>query len=171
MINSDYDVVIVGGGMAGLSAAIKAHDAGKKVAVISKVYALRSHSIAAQGWINAALGNVPAGENDTPELHAYDTVKWSDWLGDQDCIEKMTSDAIETIYELENWGCPFSRTPEGRIMQRPFWWELAVRTCYAADRTGHAIMNTLFEQVTKRKIKLPFTCYNNYWFISSNSWN
>ncbi len=154
MINADYDIVIVWGGMAGLSAAIKAHDAWKKVAIISKVYALRSHSIAAQWWINAALWNVPGSENDTPELHAYDTVKGSDWLGDQDAIEKMTSDAIETIYELENWGCPFSRTPEGKIMQRPFWGESSIRTCYVADRTGHAILNTLFEQVTKRKIKL-----------------
>ena len=100
MINSDFDIVIVWGWMAWLSAAIKAHDAGKKVAVISKVYALRSHSIAAQGWINAALWNTPWWKDDSPELHAYDTVKWSDWLGDQDAIEKMTSDAIETIYEL-----------------------------------------------------------------------
>lgn len=154
MIYTDYEIVIVWGGMAGLSAAIKAHDAWKKVAIISKVYALRSHSIAAQGWINAALGNTPEGENDSAELHGYDTVKWSDWLGDQDAIELMTKEAINVVYELENWGCPFSRTEDWRIMQRPFWAESSVRTCYAADRTGHAIMNTLFEQVTKRWIKL-----------------
>jgi len=147
-----FDIVIVGGGMAGLRAAIAAHDAGKKVALISKVYALRSHSIAAQGGINAALGNVDP--DDTTEAHAFDTVKGSDWLGDQDAIERMTADAPQCVYELENWGCPFSRTEDGRIMQRPFGAESYARTCYAADRTGHAIMNTLFEQVTKREIPL-----------------
>lgn len=168
MINNDYEIVIVWGWMAWLSAAIKAHDAWKKVAIISKVYALRSHSIAAQWWINAALCNTPKWKNDSAELHAYDTVKWSDWLWDQDAIEKMTSDAIKTIYELENWGCPFSRTSKWKIMQRPFGGESSVRTCYAADRTGHAIMNTLFEQVTKRKIKL-FEEYQSIKLIKSET--
>ena len=151
---TDFDVVIVGGGLAGLRAAIAAHDSGKKVAVLSKVHALRSHSIAAQGGINAALGNTPEGAGDTPDAHAFDTVKGSDWLGDQDAIELLANDAPARVYELENWGCPFSRTPEGKIMQRPFGAESFARACYAADRTGHAIMSTLFEQVMKRGITL-----------------
>jgi len=152
-----HDVVIVGAGGAGLMAALYAREGGADVAVVSKLHPLRSHTGAAQGGIGAALGNE---EEDHWEWHAFDTVKGSDYLGDQDAIETMCRDAPRTIIELEHYGVPFSRTREGRIAQRRFgghtrnFGEAPVRrACYAADRTGHVILHTLYEQCTKKNVR------------------
>lgn len=152
-----HDVLIIGGGLAGSRAAIEMAGSGADVAVLTKVYATRSHSCAAQGGISAALGN---REEDNWLWHAFDTVKGSDYLGDQDAIEVMCHDAIRTIYELEHMGVPFSRTEEGRIDQRPFgghtrnFGERAVRrACYAADRTGHVMLHTLVEGCIGRGVR------------------
>jgi len=152
-----YDIVIVGGGLAGLRAAIAAHDAGvESVALISKIHPVRSHSGAAQGGINAALANHPDGHDDTPERHAYDTIKGSDFLADQDAVEIMTADAPGIIYEMEHWGCPFSRFADGSIAQRPFGGAGFPRTCYGADRTGLYLLHTLYEQVVKRNVEVLY---------------
>jgi succinate dehydrogenase / fumarate reductase flavoprotein subunit len=144
-----HDVLVVGAGCAGMRAAIEAYDAGADVALLSKIHPVRSHSGAAEGGINAALGN--ASEDD-PEKHAYDTVKGSDWLGDQDAIEALCQEAPADVYELENWGAVFSRTEDGRIAQRPFGAAGEPRTAYAADITGHVLIHVLYEQVMKREI-------------------
>jgi succinate dehydrogenase flavoprotein subunit len=144
-----HDVLVVGAGCAGMRAAIEAHDAGVDVAVISKLHPTRSHSGAAEGGINAALGN--ASEDD-PETHAFDTVKGSDYLGDQDAIEILCDEAPGDVYQLENWGAVFSRTEDGRIAQRPFGAAGAPRTAYAADITGHVLVQVLYEQLMKRDI-------------------
>ncbi|HJM91255.1 MAG: succinate dehydrogenase flavoprotein subunit [Alphaproteobacteria bacterium] len=145
-----YDVVVVGAGGSGLRATMGAAQAGLKTACISKVFPTRSHTVAAQGGIAAALGNM--GEDDW-RWHMYDTVKGSDWLGDQDAIEYMCREAPRAVLELEHMGLPFSRTPEGKIYQRAFGGMttnfgegIAQRTCAAADRTGHAILHTLYQQ-------------------------
>ncbi len=145
----NYDTVIIGSGLAGLCAALEAKNAGT-VAVLAKLYPTRCHSTAAQGGIAAALGNE---EPDSPEWHFYDTVKGSDFLGDQDAIEVMCEDAIRTVVELEHMGVPFSRIPEGKIAQRRFGGHTREfgaapvrRACYSADRTGHAIVFALYEQ-------------------------
>ena len=150
-----YDVVVVGAGGAGLRATFGMAEKGLKTACISKVYPTRSHTVAAQGGISAALGNM--GEDDW-RWHMYDTVKGSDWLGDQDAIEYMVREALPAIVELEHYGVPFSRTPEGKIYQRPFGGMtthfgkgIAQRTCAAADRTGHAILHTLYQQALKHR--------------------
>jgi succinate dehydrogenase / fumarate reductase flavoprotein subunit len=132
-----------------MRAAIAAHDAGADVAVVSKLHPTRSHSGAAEGGINAALGN--ASEDD-PETHAYDTVKGSDYLGDQDAIQILCDEAPDDVYELEHWGAVFSRTEDGRIAQRPFGAAGAPRTAYAADITGHVLLQVLYEQLVKRDI-------------------
>src|SRR5688572_1835994 len=132
-----------------MRAAIEAHDAGADVALISKIHPVRSHSGAAEGGINAALGN--ASEDD-PEKHAYDTVRGSDYLGDQDAIQILCDEAPGDVYELEHWGAVFSRTPDGRIAQRPFGAAGEPRTAYAADITGHVLIHVLYEQVMKRDI-------------------
>src|SRR5437667_5682187 len=132
-----------------MRAAIEAHDAGADVALLSKIHPVRSHSGAAEGGINAALGN--ASEDD-PETHAYDTVKGSDYLGDQDAIQILCDEAPEDVYQLENWGAVFSRTEDGRIAQRPFGAAGKPRTAYAADITGHVLVHVLYEQVMKREI-------------------
>ena len=132
-----------------MRAAIEAFDAGADVAMLSKIHPVRSHSGAAEGGINAALGN--ASEDD-PEKHAYDTVKGSDYLGDQDAIEILCQEAPDDVYQLEHWGAVFSRTPDGRIAQRPFGAAGEPRTAYAADITGHVLIHVLYEQVMKRDI-------------------
>jgi succinate dehydrogenase / fumarate reductase, flavoprotein subunit len=153
IIDHSYDVIVVGAGGAGLRATFGMAIAGLKTACISKIFPTRSHTVAAQGGISAALGNMGA---DDWRWHMYDTVKGSDWLGDQDAIEYMCKEAIPAIIELEHYGVPFSRTPEGKIYQRPFGGMTteygkgtAHRTCAAADRTGHAILHTLYQQSLK----------------------
>jgi succinate dehydrogenase / fumarate reductase, flavoprotein subunit len=144
-----HDVVVVGAGCAGMRAAIEAFDAGADVALLSKIHPVRSHSGAAEGGINAALGN--ASEDD-PEKHAFDTVKGSDYLGDQDAIQILCDEAPADVYQLERWGAVFSRTEDGRIAQRPFGAAGEPRTAYAADITGHVLIHVLYEQVMKRDI-------------------
>ena len=160
-----YDCLVVGAGGSGLRAAVGMVEADLKVACISKVYPTRSHTVAAQGGINAALGNM---NEDDWRFHMYDTVKGSDWLGDQDAIEYMTKNAPAAVYELEHYGVPFSRTPEGRIYQRAFGGQSidygkdqAYRTCAAADRTGHVILHTLFQQALKNKVQF----FNEYFAL------
>jgi succinate dehydrogenase / fumarate reductase, flavoprotein subunit len=148
-VEAKHDVLIVGAGCAGMRAAIEAHDAGADVALLSKIHPVRSHSGAAEGGINAALGNA---SEDNPELHAFDTVKGSDYLGDQDAIQILCDEAPEDVYQLEHWGAVFSRTDDGRIAQRPFGAAGAPRTAYAADITGHVLVHVLYEQVIKRDI-------------------
>ncbi len=150
-----FDVVVVGGGGAGLMAALNASKTAK-TAVISKLHPVRSHTGAAQGGIGAALGNY---EEDHPDWHTFDTVKGSDYLGDQDAIEFMCYEAVQTVYDLEHMGLPFSRTPDGRIAQRPFGGhtnnvtgKAVRRSCYAADRTGHMILQTVYQQCIKNNI-------------------
>lgn len=155
IIDHEYDVVVVGAGGAGLRAGFGCAEKGLKTAIISKVFPTRSHTVAAQGGISAALANM--GEDDW-RFHMYDTVKGSDWLGDQDAIEYMCREAIPSIIELEHYGVPFSRTAAGKIYQRAFGGMTthygkgtAQRTCAAADRTGHAILHTLYTQALKYK--------------------
>jgi len=149
-----HDVIIIGGGLTGLRVAIQVSDAGLDGAVLSKVHPLRSHSVAAQGGMNASLGNVPGedGTTDSWEMHAYDTVKGSDYLADQDAVELMCREATSTVYELEHMGTVWSRLENGKIAQRPFGGAGFPRTCYAADRTGHNALHTLYEQVLDRGI-------------------
>jgi succinate dehydrogenase / fumarate reductase, flavoprotein subunit len=149
-----HDVIVVGGGLSGLRAAVEAKRAGMDVAILSQVHPGRSHSGAAQGGINAALGNHPDGHDDTWEKHAFDTTKGGDYLGDQDAINQMTKDAIGVIYEMDHWGCPFSRYEDGRITQRPFGGAGFPRCCYGADKTGHYLLHTLVEQAYKYGVKL-----------------
>lgn len=151
----EFDVVVVGGGGAGLRAALELTQAGRKVAVISKVYPTRSHTVAAQGGINAALANA---DEDDWRWHTYDTIKGSDFLGDQDSIEYMCEQALPSVYELEHMGMPFSRMDNGKIYQRRFGGqsknyggEQAARTCAVADRTGHALLHTLYQQNLQAK--------------------
>jgi succinate dehydrogenase / fumarate reductase flavoprotein subunit len=146
-----HDIVVVGGGLAGMRAAVEAAEAGADVAVVSKMHPVRSHSGAAQGGINAALGN---REDDSPANHAFDCAKGSDYLGDQDSIEAMTEDAPRQIVWLEHRGCIFSRLPDGRIAQRPFGGAGSPRTCYSADVTGLVILHTLWEQLERFGIKV-----------------
>ena len=154
IIDHKYDVIVVGAGGAGLRATLGLAEKGLKTACLTKVFPTRSHTVAAQGGISAALGNM--GEDDW-RWHMYDTVKGSDWLGDQDAIEYMCKEANAAVIELEKYGVPFSRTEEGKIYQRPFGGMTtefgdgpqAHRTCSAADRTGHAILHTLYQQALK----------------------
>lgn len=154
IIEHSYDVVIVGAGGAGLRAALGMASSGLTTACVTKVFPTRSHTVAAQGGMAASLGNM--GDGDNWRFHMYDTVKGSDWLGDQDAIEYMCREAVPAVLELEHYGVPFSRTEDGRIYQRPFGGQtldygkkMAQRTCAAADRTGHAILHTLYQQCLK----------------------
>ncbi len=155
LIDHAYDVVIVGAGGAGLRATLGMAAAGLSTACITKVFPTRSHTVAAQGGMSASLGNMGP---DSWQWHMYDTVKGSDWLGDQDAIEYMCREAVPAVIELEHYGVPFSRTEEGKIYQRPFGGMTtnfgegtAQRTCAAADRTGHAILHTLYQQSLKHR--------------------
>src|SRR6187455_405834 len=150
IVDLTFDVVVVGAGGAGLRATVGCSQAGLRTACISKVFPTRSHTVAAQGGISASLGNM---HPDDWRWHMYDTVKGSDWLGDQDAIEYLVRNAPAAVYELEHWGVPFSRTDDGKIYQRPFGGMttdygkgIAQRTCAAADRTGHAMLHTLYSQ-------------------------
>ena len=158
IIDHNYDVVVIGAGGSGLRATLGVAESGLKTACITKVFPTRSHTVAAQGGIGAALGNM--GE-DNWRWHMYDTVKGSDWLGDQDAIEYLCSKAPEAVIELEKYGMPFSRTEDGKIYQRPFGGHLtnngegapAMRACAAADRTGHALLHTLYQQSLKYNVE------------------
>ena len=158
IIDHHYDVVVIGAGGSGLRATLGCAESGLKTACISKVFPTRSHTVAAQGGIGAALGNM--GE-DNWKWHMYDTVKGSDWLGDQDAIEYLCSKAPQAVIELEEYGMPFSRTEDGKIYQRPFGGHLtnngegapAMRACAAADRTGHALLHTLYQQSLKNEVE------------------
>jgi len=158
IIEHHYDVIIVGAGGSGLRATLGVAESGLKTACISKVFPTRSHTVAAQGGIGAALGNM--GE-DNWRWHMYDTIKGSDWLGDQDAIEYLCSNAPKAVIELEQYGMPFSRTNDGKIYQRPFGGHLtnngegppAMRACAAADRTGHALLHTLYQQALKHNVE------------------
>ncbi len=157
VIDHTYDVVVVGAGGSGLRATLGMGAAGLKTACITKVFPTRSHTVAAQGGIAASLGNM---SEDEWRWHMYDTVKGSDWLGDQDAIEYMCREAVPAVYELEHYGVPFSRTEDGRIYQRPFGGHMkdfgaspAQRACAAADRTGHAILHTLYQQSLKHEVE------------------
>ena len=159
-----FDAVIIGAGGAGMRAALQLAAAGKKVAVVSKVFPTRSHTVSAQGGINAALGNM---SEDHWQWHMFDTIKGSDYLGDQDCIEYMCQTGMEAVYELEHMGMPFSRLENGKIYQRPFGGQSkafgtggqAARTSAVADRTGHALLHTLYQQNLKEK-----TVFFNEWY-------
>ena len=156
IVDHAHDVIIVGAGGAGLRAALGMAASGLRTACVTKVFPTRSHTVAAQGGMAAALGNM--GDGDDWRYHMYDTVKGSDWLGDQDAIEYMCREAGPSVLELEHLGVPFSRTPDGRIYQRPFGGQtigyggrMAQRTCAAADRTGHAILHTLYQQCLRHR--------------------
>lgn len=154
LIDHHYDAIVVGAGGAGLRAAVGLAESGLETACITKLFPTRSHTVAAQGGINAALGNMT---KDDWRWHMYDTVKGSDWLGDQDAIHYMCREAPKTVYELENYGMPFSRTEDGRVYQRALGGQSleygkggqAYRCCAAADRTGHAMLHTLYGQSLK----------------------
>src|SRR5688500_15348058 len=165
LVDHEYDCLVVGAGGSGLRAAVGMVEAGLRTACISKVYPTRSHTVAAQGGINAALGNM--GPDDW-RFHMYDTVKGSDWLGDQDAIEYMTKNAPAAVIELEHYGVPFSRTQDGQIYQRAFGGQStdygkaqAYRTCAAADRTGHALLHTLFQQALRHHVQF----FNEYFAL------
>ena len=143
-MEAKHDVLVVGAGLSGMRAAIEAFDIGADVALVSKLHPVRSHSSAAEGGINAALGNA---SEDSPDEHAFDTVKGSDYLGDQDSIEVFTREAPADIFQLENWGAFFSRRDDGKLAQRPFGAAGSPRTVYAADITGHVLIQVLYEQV------------------------
>ncbi|MFZ3092093.1 MAG: FAD-binding protein [Nitrospirota bacterium] len=161
-----FDAIIIGSGLAGLRAAYELVSNKINTAIISKVYPLRSHSIAAQGGVNAALANNENAKDDSWEKHACDTIKGSDYLGDQDAILKMCKEGPQRIFELEHWGCPFSRTDDGRISQRPFGGQGFPRTAYAADRTGHAMLHTLYEQIIRINEENKCLTFFNEWLVT-----
>ena len=148
-----HDVIIIGGGLTGLRAAVACSTAGLDVAILSKTHPLRSHSVAAQGGVNAALSNNKSHGEDSWESHAFDTVKGSDYLADQDAVLRLCEEAPRAVLEMEHWGTVFSRDEDGRIAQRPFGGAGFPRTCYAADRTGHNLLHTLYEKALALKVR------------------
>jgi succinate dehydrogenase / fumarate reductase flavoprotein subunit len=158
-----HEVIVVGGGLSGTRALDEVAFHGVDVGWISKIYPIRSHSGEAQGGINAALGNHPQGKDDSPERHAYDTAKGGDFLGDQDAIQVMTYQAPKTVREMEHWGVPFSRFPDGTIAQRPFGGAGFPRTCYGADRTGHFLLHTCYQKYLTMKDRVHL--YDEYYAI------
>lgn len=154
-----HDVLVVGAGCAGMRAAIEAHDAGANVGVVSKLHPTRSHSGAAEGGINAALGNTA---EDSPEKHAFDTVKGSDYIGDQDAIEIFTAEAPGDIFQLEHWGAVFTRNERGLLAQRPFGAAGSPRTIFAADITGHVLIQVLYEQLQRRMVEGGMRVYEEF---------
>lgn len=156
-----HDVLVIGAGLAGLRAAIGACGS-YDTAVLSKVHPVRSHSIAAQGGMNAALANVEGSKDDTTEKHTFDTIKGSDYLSDQSAVRTMCEQAPLLVYELEHWGCPWSRLDNGRIAQRPFGGAGYPRCCYASDRTGHMALHTMYE----RSVQLGVKCYEEWLALS-----
>ena len=152
LVVKEFDAIIVGGGLSGLRAALELSKQWR-VALISKVVPVRSHSGAAQGGINAALGNHPEGGDDSPKKHAFDTVKGSDYLADQDAVMFLTEEAPKIVVEFESMGTPFSRFEDGKIAQRPFGGAGFPRTCFASDRTGHVLLHTLYEQCVRQGAK------------------
>ncbi|MBI1923832.1 FAD-binding protein, partial [Candidatus Poribacteria bacterium] len=153
----EHDVLVIGGGLAGMSAALHAGEAGANVAMLSKVYPTRSHSAAAQGGINAALGI-----KDSWEVHAYETVKGSDFLGDQDAVEILCHEGIRDIFNLEHWGVIFDRDEEGRIHMRGFGGTDKSRTCHVGDMTGQTILHVMYERLLKMGVK----SYDE-WFVTT----
>ena len=147
-MDAKYDVLVVGAGAPACAPRSRLTTRGADVAVVSKLHPTRSHSGAAEGGINAALGNTA---EDSPETHAFDTVKGSDYLGDQDAIEIFTREAPGDIYQLEHWGAVFSRNDEGKLDQRPFGAAGSPRTVYAADITGHVLIQVLYEQLAEAR--------------------
>ncbi len=158
-----HELIVVGGGLAGNRAVVEAGLLGVNVGWVSKLYPPRSHSGEAQGGINAALANNPEGKDDTPDKHAYDTVKGSDFLADQDAVSTMTKEAPARIRELEHWGVPFSRFDDGSIAQRPFGGAGFPRTCYGADRTGHFLLHTLFQKYLTMKQRVAL--YDEFFVV------
>src|SRR3569623_1164542 len=163
IIDHTYDVVVVGAGGSGLRAPMGAAETGLKTACITNVFPTRSHTVAAQGGIAASLGNMGP---DHWTWHMYDTVKGSDWLGDQDAIEYLPRNAPAAVYELEHWGVPFSRTEDGKIYQRAVggmtrnYGEAPIqRTCAAADRTGHAMLHTMYGQSLSKDVEIFIECF------------
>ncbi|MDX1746447.1 MAG: FAD-binding protein, partial [Halobacteriales archaeon] len=156
MTTYEHDVIVVGGGGAGLRAAIAAHEAGADTAIVSKLHPVRSHTGAAEGGINAALH-----EEDSIADHAYDTMKGSDYLADAPAVETLCQESPKETMQLEHWGMPFSREEDGRVSQRPFGGLSYPRTTYAGAETGHHILHTLYEQVVKRGIEV----YDE-WYVS-----
>ncbi len=156
----NHDLLIIGSGLSGMRAALAAQQQGIDCAVLSMVYPIRSHSVAAQGGMNAALNNVPDAPEDSIDLHAFDTVKGSDFLADQNAVLTLTREAIPRVYEMESWGTPFSRFASGRIAQRPFGGGGSPRTCYAEDRTGHSLLHTLYQQCIRHN-----TQFYHEWLI------
>ena len=164
-----HNAIVVGGGLAGLRAAVALNQKNVNVGLMSKVYPLRSHSLEAQGGINASLGNHVRGGNDDWKKHAFDTIKGSDYLADQKSAARLTQNAVDCVLEMEHWGCPFSRTEDGKIAQRPFGGAGFPRTCFASDMTGHVLLHTLFEQVVKyehHSEREQMKVYNE-WFVTS----
>jgi succinate dehydrogenase / fumarate reductase flavoprotein subunit len=162
----EFDVVVVGAGLSGLRAGLELSSK-YNTAVVSKVYPVRSHSNAAQGGVNAALGNTEEGKDDSPKRHAFDTVKGSDYLADQDVVMFMCQEAPKIVVEYESMGAPFSRLESGLIAQRPFGGAGFPRTCYAGDRTGHALLHTLFEQCVRKSVNF----FDEYFLIDLMRFN
>lgn len=168
-MDHQHDLVIVGGGLAGLRAAIEATARGMDCAVVSLVHPIRSHSGAAQGGVNASLRNQPDSQEDSIDLHAFDTVKGSDYLGDQDAIDLMVQAAPTRVFEMENWGTPFSRNENGTIAQRNLGGAQYARACYAADKTGHYLLQTMYERAVADGLRVYYDYFVEELIVDDNT--